>query len=111
MSGSDASFGDSAADVSCESLIIETYLGSPKPAVVATLKAQQVLAVELRHFQGIYVVVALSGDDIAGGLASPRAARLRDCLIRGFKYKATVLEIADGEVKVRITPLVGGVAP
>lgn len=107
MSGSGGGgYGDySEPEVSCELLTIETQLSSPKPDVVAELEVGSVLQVELEQQGPTTVVVLKHTGNIAGGIASPRMPRLRECIQSGTRYMATVVSIVSDVVRVRITPV------
>jgi hypothetical protein len=104
MSGSGGGGGggfDSQSD-DCESLVIETQLSSPKAAVVAKLSKGDMLDVTTKTMNGSTVVVCLFKGQVAGGLASPRVQRLRECIENGTTFRAEVLSIDAGQVRVRV---------
>ncbi|MRV70626.1 hypothetical protein GJ700_02690 [Duganella sp. FT92W] len=108
MSGSNGGGGGGGGFedyVDCSRLMISTQLSSPKPDVVAKLKASDELQVALDNQPGIKVVVALFNGQIAGGLASPETSRLRSCIEQGTNYNATVLDVTGGQVRVRVHPV------
>jgi len=86
----------------CESLVIETLLSSPKPSVVAKLGPGATLSVQTQQSNGVTVVVLLYQSEVAGGLASPQVAHLRECIEQGTEYEAAVILISNGQVRVRI---------
>lgn len=105
MSGSSGGGGGGGfqdSGVSCENLAIETQLSSPNAAVIAGISVDDVLPVESRQMNGTAVVVVLSNDQIAGGLATPQLQRLRECIANGTEYEATVLSKSNGQVRVRV---------
>lgn len=108
MTGSgDGGFGGGGAvraEIACERLSFDTQLSSPKPAVVALLKVDDVLAVDIDQQGPIQVVVIKHGNQIAGGITSPKMVRLLECLRAGSTYQATVTSISGGQVSVRISP-------
>lgn len=108
MTGSNGSrFGGGGAvrtEIACERLSFDTQLSSPKPAVVAQLKVDDVLAVEIDQQGPAQVVVIKLGNQIAGGITSPKMVRLLECLQAGSTYQATVTSISGGQVSVRISP-------
>lgn len=106
MSGSGGSGGPSGSNdgyTDCESLAFETNLSSPKANVVATLSVGSVLDVEVRQQGTQSIVVAIFGGNVAGGLATPQLQRLRQCIANGVRFRADVLFIREGQVKVRVT--------
>lgn len=101
-SSSSSSFGAPSDSSSCERLRFEAQLTSPQPLVVATLVVGEVLAVTAVKM-GIQVVVqVLKNGQPAGGLAGPDATRLRSCIEDGHVFKATVLSVIGGQVRVLV---------
>lgn len=90
------------AGPSCERLKFTAQLTSPQPAVVATLKAGEVLDVALANMNGQLVVQVVKNKQPVGGLAGPDATRLRNCLNDSHHYSATVLSVNGGQVRVEI---------
>lgn len=91
--------------VDCDSLVVETALNSPEPAVVKTLKKGSKLAVELgQSGQGRDILLAKTADGkIAGSLTPPRVLDIMGCLRRGHTYIAEVLaDPTAGDCRVRI---------
>jgi hypothetical protein len=103
MSGFDATNGPVSPGSSCESLVIDTLLASPQPAVVALLSPGDVLDVRTIETGGMVVVVVVFGNQIAGGLASPAISRLRECMEGGIRYSARVTGKRESLVRVRVT--------
>lgn len=104
MSGSSGGGGGGGWDsppTACDLLDISTQLSSPKASVIANLAVGDVLDVAL-HAGAATAVVVLHNGQVAGGLASPDVQRLRECLEGGAQYSATVREINDAQVKVRV---------
>jgi len=95
--------GGESSSTPCETLRFDAQLTSPQPAVVQSLKNGEVLAVDVANMKGQLVVqVRKKSGQIAGGLTGPDASRLRQCIEQGHMYKATVLTINGGQVRVRI---------
>ena len=109
MSGSGSGgFGGGTpyADVTCDRLEFDAQISSPKELVVARINVGDVLTVALEQQGPAQVVVVKLGNDVAGGIASPRIARISECIRQGTKYLATVTAKGGGLVNVRITPVV-----
>lgn len=87
---------------SCDLLVIETQLGSPKEEVVNTIKAGDVLDVTVQSMGAISVVVILHEGQVAGGVAAPEVQKLRECIAQGTTYEATVISKNDGQLRIRI---------
>lgn len=100
MSGS-SGFGGGASgpEVSCERLVLNTMLASPRPNIVDLLHLGLVLEVVL---MGGSVVVLYQGE-LAGGLASPLVHRLRECMEQGTKYRAKVVARSGALVRLQVS--------
>lgn len=105
MSGSGGSGGGGFAPNfdSCETLVINTQLSSPKSGVVEKLQLGDLLVLAIQVVGGTTVVVALHEGNVAGGLASPETGRLRSCLEGGTNYIAKVTGKDDGQIRVRVS--------
>lgn len=97
--------GFSTDEVACDRLAFDTQLSSPKADVVAQINAGEVLSVALDQQGTTQVVVIKRGRDIAGGITSPKMARLLECIRQGAQYQAAVTAKSDGQVSLRISPL------
>ena len=92
-------------EVSCDRLAFDTQLSSPKADVVAHIDVDDVLSVGLDVQGAAQVVVIKLGNEIAGGITSPKMARLLECIRQGTRYTATVTAKSGGQVSVRISPV------
>ena len=101
-SGGGGGGGSETPVASCEDLVIDTQLSSPKDEVVEKIKIGDILDVRSQTKAGTTVVVVLYKGKVAGGVASPLLGRLRECLNNGTKYKAKVLSKSGGQVRVRV---------
>lgn len=97
--------GFATDEVACDRLAFDTQLSSPKAAVVAQISIGELLSVTLEQQGAVQVVVIKRGNDVAGGITSPKMARLLECIRLGTRYQATVTAKSDGQVSVRISPL------
>jgi len=93
-----------AQEISCDRLSFETQLSSPKPEVVAGINVGDVLWVAIEQQGSAQVVVIKHGNQVAGGITSPKMSRLLECIRQGTQYQATVLSKAGGQVAIRISP-------
>lgn len=91
-------------EIACEKLAFTTQLSSPQESVVGNLRVGEVLSVAIRNFGGGTIVAVLFHDDVAGGIASPQTARLRECMQQGANYIATVLSVNGGQVRIQVQP-------
>jgi hypothetical protein len=103
MSGSGGGGGGrSPPKTSCADLVIYTQLSSPKADVIDKVKVGDVLDVENRKEGATVYPAVLYKNKVAGGVASPDAKTLRECLEKGQKYKAKVTSKSGGQVGVLI---------
>ena len=103
MSGSSSGGGGGGDDfVPCEMLKFDAQLTSPQPAVVQTIVAGDVLDVSIVALNGQQVLQALKNGQAAGGLIGTDASRLRACIIAGHAFRAVVLSVNGGQVRVHV---------
>jgi hypothetical protein len=105
MSGSGGggfSGGFDVIEVTCEKLVIDTQLSSPKEDVVDLIQDGDILDVALTQMAGGTVIVVLHNGQIAGGLASPQLLQLRRCIESGTEYVAKVTSKRAGQIRVRV---------
>jgi hypothetical protein len=101
MSGSGGGGGDGwGPEASCERLVINTMLASPRPGAVSVLYPGQVLHVRL--YSGS-VVVFDDHDELVGGIASPLVQRLRECIEAGTEYQAKVVAKNNALVRLQVS--------
>lgn len=100
-SGYDGGFERVAA--SCEDLVINTQIGSPRADVLKLLRVGTELDVQVQQQNGISVVVLTLNGQLAGGVVSPDLQRLRECILSGTVYHAYVTSISGAHVGVRIS--------
>lgn len=108
MSGSGSNgFGGGfeGGDVSCANLVLNTTIASPQPAVVASLKINDILQVGLQTTGTTTAVVVTHQGQVAGAVASPDVQRLRRCIEGGTSYEAKVTAINGAHINIRITAL------
>lgn len=111
MSGSSGGGGGGGGtfvvdEIACDRLQFETDIRSPNPAMIAQIQLGDVLDVQLRQGPPNTVVLVFRGQDV-GGIVSPKATRLRECLASGTSYNATVIAKRSANVvSVRIAPKV-----
>lgn len=85
----------------CFDIDINLTLQSPQPLVVAGLQKGDVLGVQLTGGQPPILAVTSAGDT-AGALVPSDIKKLADCINKGHKFVAEVLQIAKGAVTVRV---------
>lgn len=105
MSGGDPGPGPSGpgaasgARTNCESLAFETFLSSPKPAVVTQLNVGDVLDIAVQTSGGIETVAVLFNGQVAGGLVQ-NSDRIKACISQGFDYQADIRGIQGAQVTI-----------
>ncbi|HET8899628.1 MAG TPA: hypothetical protein VFN09_12725 [Rhodanobacteraceae bacterium] len=97
--------GFERSGVSCEDLIINTQLGSPRAAVIPSLQIGTELDVQVQQQNNISVVVLVLNNQIAGGITAPEVQQLRECIQAGTVYAARVTNISGAHVGVRIAAI------
>ncbi|MEQ1247796.1 hypothetical protein ABLT93_11425 [Acinetobacter soli] len=106
MSGSGGGGGTPIIDFqSCEDLVITVQLSSPKENVISRLEEGDILTIEFMRDSATTTVYAFYEGEVAGGIASSSIRKLRECLLSGTKYQGKVLEINQGQVRIKITAL------
>ena len=104
MSGSGGGFGGgSGGSDSCEDLVINTQISSPRAAVIQGIAVNDVLSVDVMQQGAVTVVVVKRGVVVAGGIAAPEVQRLRACIERGTDYIARVTRINGAQISIRIS--------
>lgn len=105
MSGSGGGGGGrsiSDDDIACEVLKFEAQIASPVPAAVGALKAGAVLTVTVVNSGGTQQVQVYDGVQLVGGLLANRVSRLRECILNGSAFNATVISVSGGQVRVTV---------
>lgn len=103
MSGSSSTgtFTENSS-ASCDDLSFATQLASPQAAVLATLASGQVLQVALVTINATQVLVVQANGQTAGSLVGSNASRLRECILKGHRYKAKVTSVKGGQVSLTV---------
>ncbi|MDH1902106.1 hypothetical protein N5D67_07300 [Comamonas aquatica] len=108
MSGSSGGGGGGIVEndqIACNLLRFETRITSPNAAIIGLLSvgAQLHIQIAAGSIAQEIQVVTHSGQ-IVGGLLHIRAQRLRECLLAGTNYKATVRALNNGQIEVFVEP-------
>jgi len=102
-SGGGGGGGGGGSDYSpCEELKFDAQLTSPQPAVVQTLFVGEILQIDIVSVKGQQILQVLKNAQPAGGLVGGDAGRLRECILGGHQFNATVLSINGGQVRVHV---------
>jgi hypothetical protein len=89
--------------IDCDKLIVNSAVDGPDPDVVAMLDVGSELSVQLVTDPPVVQLVTDGGDVL--GAVLERWAELVDCLQQGKEFRARVVSIEGGNVKVRISPV------
>ncbi|WP_447725886.1 hypothetical protein [Sphingomonas koreensis] len=82
----------------------KTVIASAVASVVATLKAGDILLVELETAPRNRVVVKTVAGAVVGAVTSLRLVDMIECLKEKFSYQAEVLSISGAKVEIEIRP-------
>lgn len=82
----------------------KTVIASAVASVVATLKAGDILLVELETAPRNRVVVKTVAGAVVGAVTSLRLVDMIECLKEKFAYQAEVLSISGAKVEIEIRP-------
>jgi hypothetical protein len=109
MSGSSGNFSytNRGTDITCEKLVFNTQLASPKEDVINQFVVDDILDITFEQLNGQAVVYARWNGQIAGGIASALLPRLRTCIVEGTTYVAKVTQKQGGQVLLRVSPRIG----
>lgn len=97
--GSGGGGAGGSGGVDCSKIRFEVLLQSPKPPA-SKLKVGDRLSIEAK--ESTSVVAINSSGQVVGAILHSSLLDLINCLAGGTKYNATVLEIDDGAIKVRV---------
>lgn len=108
MSGSSGGGGGGVVDddqIACHLLKFETRITSPNAEVIVLLTVGGQLAIQVAVGSAAQEIQVVTPEgQIVGGLLHNRVQRLRECLLAGTRYKATVRSINNGQVNVFVEP-------
>lgn len=108
MSGSSGGGGGGIVEndqVACNLLRFETRITSPNAAVIRLLNVGDQLYIQIAAASiAQEILVVTSVGQLVGGLLHNRAQRLRECLLAGTSYKATVRSLNNGQIDVFVEP-------
>lgn len=91
-------------DVACSRLRFQTQIATPQPGALQSIQQGDVLDVSIINMGGALAVAVSKNGTIVGGLAGGLVNKLRECLLGGTVFNATVLTINGGQVMVEIEP-------
>lgn len=89
-------------DVSCSRLRFRTQIATPQAGAVQTLREGHVLGVGIMNIDGAQAVAVFKDGTLMGGLAGGLVTKLRECLLGGTFFKATVVTANGGHVVIDI---------
>lgn len=102
MSGSSTPTIDTGAPSrNCADFELRTHLASPVKAVIAELRAGDILSIQLMSATG--PLQALTNDGaVAGAILTSNPAMLITCISQDYGYSARILNIVGGDCQVAI---------
>lgn len=102
-SGSSGGFGSGGGGsrIDCGNFSFETLIQSPDQNEINKLSVGDVLSVELAILGAVEVVQVVNTGRVVGGLVD-RGPSLKQCLEKGFNFKATVRSISGAAVRIFI---------
>lgn len=89
-------------DVSCSRLRFSTQIATPQPGAILVVYQGDVLDVNVENINGAQAVAVRKSGTLVGGLAGGLVNKLRECLLGGTLFKATVLSINGAQIMVEI---------
>lgn len=93
------------SDVQCSRLRFQTQIATPQPGAVLTLRVGDILDVTVINMGGALAVAVSKNGNVVGGLAGGLVNKLRECLLGGTNFRATVLTINGAQIMVEIEPI------
>lgn len=96
--------GGSSGEIPCGELEFDTQIATPQATALAALKIGEILEVAVVSMKGAQAVAVRKGDEIVGGLAGGLVNRLRECLLQGKKFSATVQKINGAQITIHVEP-------
>jgi hypothetical protein len=89
-------------EIPCVNLKFTTQISSPQSPAIQSVRVGDVLVVQIQALGGIQAVAILKNGQVVGGLVGGKVKRLRDCLVQGSQFKATVLTVNGAQVQVEV---------
>lgn len=107
MSGSGGGGGGGGGtpdEIPCDELEFDTQIATPQAKALTGLKIGEILDVAVVPVNGAQVVAVRKGTETVGGLAGGLVNRLRECLLQGKRFSATVQKINGAQITVHVEP-------
>lgn len=92
-------------DISCSRLRFSTQIATPQSGVIQTVKQGDILDVSVVNMNNAQAVAIFKTGSLVGGLAGGLVNKLRECLLGGTLFKATVVSVNGAQVMVEIEPI------
>lgn len=92
-------------EIACSRLKFSTQIATPQPSALQLLRVATVLDVTLVTLGSVVAVGVYLNGVLIGGLAGGMVNRLRECLLGGTRFKATVQSINGAQILVEIEPI------
>lgn len=94
----------SDSEIACIRLRFKTQIATPQANTIGLLHVGSVLDVTVMNMGGAVAVAVFLQGALIGGLAGGLVNRLRECLLGGTRFKATVQAINGPQILVEIEP-------
>lgn len=100
--GGGGNWPQDAYEIACDQLKFSTQINSPQSPAIGTVEVGDVLTVEIKPLGGTQAVAVVKNGVVVGGLIGGKVNRLRECLIKGSEFKATVLAVNGPQVQIDV---------
>lgn len=101
--GGFTSFRFNSQDFPCSGKQINTQLSSPNADVITTLSVGDILSIRL--LRGGFILVAMSGTEVAGVIVNKEMLKIIECMKKGFAFEAVVRGVFNGRCAITIRPI------
>lgn len=88
--------------IPCHSLKFTTSISSPQFPAIQTVQLGDILPVQIQLLGGVQAVAVLKNGIVVGGLVGGKVNRLRECLLQGSLFQATVVAANGALVQVEV---------
>ena len=95
----------SEEEIACSRLRFRTQIATPQPGAIGSMRPGLVLDVTVVNMGGVLAVAVSAQGTLVGGLAGGLVNRLRECLLGGTLFKATVLSVNGAQIMLEIEPI------
>ncbi len=101
-SGGGGNWPPDISEIPCSKLQFTTNISSPQLPAIQSVQVGDILQVDIQPVGGVQAVAVIKNGIVVGGLLGGKVNRLRECLLQGSKFKATVKSVNGALVQVEI---------